>query len=126
MAFISVARLTPEDTNGNADVYLRDRAAGVTRLVPAAGRGASGNASYEPSISGDGARVAYSRPDMAPHALAWDVSTNRVSPVGRRNGSANLPLEGLAITARGYLASTPEGALLGQERWGRHQVIRFP
>lgn len=123
VAFVSVARLTPGDTNHDADVYVRDLAAGTTRLVPQAGRGASGNASYPPSISTDGRLIAFNRPDAAPNGLTWDLSTNRVAAITGSGGPSKLPLEGLSITARGYLASTPEGALVGQERWRANQII---
>lgn len=124
VAFISVARLTPEDTNGAADVYVRDLAAGVTRLVPADGGGSDGNASYRPSISPDGNLVAYTRPAREPMAIAWTLSTNKVRAITGKRGPPQSPLNGLTIVGAAFVASTPEGALLGQDRWAS-QVIRL-
>jgi Tol biopolymer transport system component len=60
IAFVSTARLAPEDTNDVGDVYLRDVARGLTSLVS---RGADGKlpsgASYSPALSADGHYVAF-------------------------------------------------------------------
>ena len=46
--------LVPGDTNGYADVFLRDRLAGSTELISVATSGTQGNnTSYSPSITGD-------------------------------------------------------------------------
>src|SRR4051812_27499043 len=56
VAFVSTAtNLVPGDTNGRADVFVRDRVADTTRLVSVAADGgpANGDSTY-PSISTDG------------------------------------------------------------------------
>ena len=52
----------PTDTNGNADVYVRDMAAGVTTLVSvnAAGTNSSNHVSSRPVFSPDATQVAFS------------------------------------------------------------------
>lgn len=124
VAFVSVARLTPDDTNGNADVYVRDLAAGVTRLVPAEGGGSDGNASHLPTISADGDLVAYTRPAREATAIAWTLSTNKVRAITGKRGPPESPLNALTIADGAFIASTPEGALLGQDRWAS-QIIRL-
>ena len=50
----------PGDTNGDFDVFVRDRQAGTTELVSTALHGGSGNSSsYGPVISGDGRFVSF-------------------------------------------------------------------
>jgi Tol biopolymer transport system component len=60
VAFSSYEALVPADANGATDVYLRDRQEGTTTLVSATPEGAAmyGD-SWEPSITGDGVRVAF-------------------------------------------------------------------
>lgn len=60
VAFTSEAALVPEDDNEQPDVYLFDRARRDISLVSATVDGTSGDgASDDPSISADGARVAF-------------------------------------------------------------------
>jgi Tol biopolymer transport system component len=61
VAFVSGAdNLVPGDTNGDADVFVRDRAAGTTTRVSVATGGAEANeGSFHPAISGDGRFVAF-------------------------------------------------------------------
>ncbi|MGA4846849.1 RICIN domain-containing protein [Streptomyces sp. G5(2025)] len=61
VAFESVARaLVSGDTNGNRDVFVRDRTAGTTQRVSVASNGGQGNSwSFSPSVSGDGRFVAF-------------------------------------------------------------------
>jgi Tol biopolymer transport system component len=61
VVFVSTAsNLVPGDTNGSADVFLRDRLAGVTTRVTVAATGAQANgASSVPVISADGRHVAF-------------------------------------------------------------------
>jgi Tol biopolymer transport system component len=60
IAFVSTARLAPEDINNVSDVYLRDVGRGVTSLVSVGmgGRPADG-ASHSPALSADGRYVAF-------------------------------------------------------------------
>src|SRR5262245_34931582 len=61
VAFVSVAsNLVPGDTNGWADIFVRDRESGTTERVSLDSRGAQGNdGSGGPSISADGRFVAF-------------------------------------------------------------------
>jgi Tol biopolymer transport system component len=61
VAFSSIAtNLVTGDTNGNEDVFVRDRQLGTTERVSIDSAGAEGNnASYSPSISADGRYVAF-------------------------------------------------------------------
>lgn len=61
VAFDSASdNLVPGDTNGRADVFLRDLKEGVTTLVSVNTEGTQGNnGSYDPSISDDGRFVAF-------------------------------------------------------------------
>jgi Tol biopolymer transport system component len=60
IAFVSTARLVPEDENAVSDVYVRDVTHGRTMLVSRAvdGRAADGQ-SYSPALSADGRYVAF-------------------------------------------------------------------
>jgi Tol biopolymer transport system component len=61
VAFSSYAsNLAANDTNGNSDVFVRDRRRGTTTLVSVASDGAQANSySADPAISGDGRFVAF-------------------------------------------------------------------
>ncbi len=61
IAFTSGAsNLVPEDTNGEADVFIHDRDTGATTRVSVASGGTQGNGgSYVPAVSGDGRYVAF-------------------------------------------------------------------
>jgi Tol biopolymer transport system component len=60
VAFILYSPLVPNDTNGNADVYVRDRQTGTTELISVGlGGTAANDTSAEPSISADGRYVAF-------------------------------------------------------------------
>jgi Tol biopolymer transport system component len=61
VAFDSGAsNLVPRDTNGEADVFVRDRELGTTQRVSVSSTGRQGNgASWEPAISANGRYVAF-------------------------------------------------------------------
>ena len=61
VAFSSDAtNLVPGDTNGTADVFVRDRQTGTTRRVSVGPGGAQGNGdSVDPALSADGRFVAF-------------------------------------------------------------------
>lgn len=60
VVFESTAPLVPEDTNGLADVYLRDRLEQSTeRMSVASGGEQADGASFAPSLSGDGSYVVF-------------------------------------------------------------------
>ncbi|MGQ0521567.1 MAG: hypothetical protein ACT4PX_10520, partial [Actinomycetota bacterium] len=69
--------LVPGDTNGNTDVFVRDRVAGTTTRVSVVtgGAQATGGASSEPSISADGRFVAFS--SAATNLVAGDTNGQR-------------------------------------------------
>jgi Tol biopolymer transport system component len=55
------------------DIFVRDRKTGVTKLLSVGWDGSPSNGdSYEPSISGDGSRVAFS--SEATNLVPWDVN----------------------------------------------------
>src|SRR5262249_47460324 len=72
VAFMSRAsNLVPGDTNGNWDVFVRDRVAGTTERVSVATNGAEGHGwAGEPAISADGRYVAFT--SSAPDLVAGD------------------------------------------------------
>ena len=59
VVFSTEAPLVEEDTNGRYDVYLRDTVAGTTTLVSAAGATLANGDSFEPTISADAGRIAF-------------------------------------------------------------------
>ena len=72
IAFQSDAtNLVPGDTNGVHDIFVRDRAAGVTTRISVSNAGGQGNAiSAQPAISGDGRYVAFT--SMASNLVGGD------------------------------------------------------
>jgi hypothetical protein len=59
VAFSTRARLTPDDTNDEPDVYRRDTETGTTALVSMTNDGRQGRDAGNPSISADGNIVAF-------------------------------------------------------------------
>lgn len=95
--FSSVVRLTPEDTDNYADIYLRDRQTGTTRLLTPPGfYGAFGSFhNYpNPAISGDGKHVAF--PTGSTSGLSGlfilDLATNAIDLVAETT-SYNFDLD---------------------------------
>lgn len=76
VAFQSVAtHLVPNDTNGQPDIYLHDRATRITSRVSYSSQGAQANgACAEPAISTDGRYVAFS--STASNLVASDVNAS--------------------------------------------------
>jgi Tol biopolymer transport system component len=76
VAFWSLApNLVPGDTNGNYDVFVRDRFTHTTRRASVSTRGAQGRGdSFEPSISADGRFVAFA--SLAPNLIAGDTKNS--------------------------------------------------
>jgi Tol biopolymer transport system component len=76
VTFVSYAtNLVPGDTNGQSDVFVRDRQRGVTERVSVSSEGQQGNGtSSSPSISGDGRYVAFrSGSSNLVHGAHWGV-----------------------------------------------------
>ena len=97
-AFGTLAALSGDDTNGLPDVYVRDLVTGSTRLVSAAaGGGAADGVSLMPSISGDGALVAYETD-----------ATNVVA--GDGNGVADIVVTSLATGVTSAASVRTDGA----------------
>jgi Tol biopolymer transport system component len=121
VAFQSYAsNLTPGDTNGNWDVFVRDLVAGTTRRISTDTNGVQGNAySWAPAISGDGRFVAYQSASSKLVPLDtnrdWDVFVTRtsqplvtsVTPASATRGST------VALTVRGAGFFAPVDAHLG-------------
>ena len=90
--------LVPNDTNGQADVFVRDRQTGTTTRVSVSSAGAQGNgASSEPSISKDGRFIAFS--SAASNLVAGD--TNGQRDVFVRDTVANTTTRVSVVTGGG-------------------------
>lgn len=76
VAFVTLAsNLSSNDQNQDVDVYVRDRATGVTTLVSATPAGFAGAGfSYQASFSGDGRFVAFS--SLANNLVTPDTNAN--------------------------------------------------
>jgi Tol biopolymer transport system component len=78
VAFYSFAPLVPGDTNGDRDIFVRDRQAGTTEQVSTAPAGTQANgANLEPSLSPDGRFVVF-----------WSWASNLVT--GDTNGAGDV------------------------------------
>ena len=97
VAFVSAARLVPEDTNGVPDVYLRYVRRGRTWLVS---RGAAGTAadadSFSPALSADGRYVAFA--SMATNLSATD-----------RNDDSDIYIHDVTTGATTMVSATARG-----------------
>ena len=109
IVFESLAsNLLPGDSNNTSDIFIRDLTASTTTLISAAPGGAAGNsASYRPSISADGAYVAFcSRASnlvaegqaTASGLFLWQRATGTLTRVPVA-GTSNGPLDGCERTA---------------------------
>jgi len=80
IAFDSIAtNLVDSDTNGDADVFVRDRAAGETTRISVSTRGRQGDGnSQRPDVSGDGRWVVF---DSTAKDLVPGTDTNGVLDV---------------------------------------------
>lgn len=80
----SAADLVPNDTNGDDDVFVRDRLTGTTVRVSVTGTGGQSGGGSSPSISADGRRIAFTSPavDLVPDDTndAIDVFVHEWSP----------------------------------------------
>lgn len=102
VAFHSAAtNLVPGDTNGQVDVFLRDRLNATTTRISASTAGVQGNSfSLEPSISGDGRLVAFT--SLANNLVPTD--TNNATDVFVYD-SESLALQRVSISSAGTQAS---------------------
>jgi Tol biopolymer transport system component len=109
VVFESLAsNLVRVDSNNASDIFLRDLTASTTTLISAAPGGAAGDsASYRPSISADGAHIAFcSRASNlaaggqgnASDLLLWERATGTLTRVTVA-GTSNGPVDGCERTA---------------------------
>jgi Tol biopolymer transport system component len=97
VAFVSAARLVPEDTNDVLDVYLRDVGRGRTRLVSRSAAGApTAGGSFSPALSADGRYVAFV--SMATNLGAAD-----------RNSDSDIYVHDVATGATMLVSATARG-----------------
>lgn len=100
--FTTAEALSPADTNGLPDVYLRDVVAGTTELVSIGPDGKTGpHGSEEPSVSGDGSFVAFVTRNALSEkddndlsdVYAFDRTSRQVHLVSRNylGGAGNAP-----------------------------------
>ena len=103
VAFGSLAQLAPDDTNNQADVYLRDIKRGTTELISKSASGGGGNdASSHPVVSAGGRYIAFDSKatnlipgETGPARWALDVFLHdRQSGVTRRicSGSSTVSI----------------------------------
>ncbi len=129
VAFVSTARLAPEDTNDGPDVYLRDVGRGRTSLVSRGLAGkSSDDASYSPSLSADGRVVAFvsSASNLAPFddnqesdVFVFDVASGSVALVSvtSKGKAANAGSSRPALSADGrYVVYQSIASNLGSRR----------
>jgi len=113
VAFVSTARLAPEDTNDVPDVYIRDLQRDVTSLARAATGTTPSNApSYWPQLSADGRYVAFvsKSANLAPRdrnqdsdVFVYEVATRSITLVSAAaaGDTANALSSRPAISADG-------------------------
>jgi hypothetical protein len=98
--------LVPKDTNSTQDVFLRDRGAGTTRRMSVKSNGGeANNGSYDPTMSSDGARIAF-----------WSGASNLVA--GDTNNASDVFLHDVASGATTCVDVNSSGApaKLGAQR----------
>lgn len=108
VAFSSEAPdLVPNDGNGTADVFVRDRVAGTTERVSVAGDGAEAHGeSVTPSISRDGRYVTFT--SLADDLIAGDGNSDRdVFLHDRTTGATEL----VSVASDGTHGNFPSGGL---------------
>ena len=100
IAFLSLAdNLAPGDTNGRADVFLHDRATGLTTLVSTNSSGTQGNdSSYDAFLGPDGRHLAFA--SYASDLVAGDT-----------NGQSDIFLKDLVTGAVTLESVKPNGDL---------------
>ncbi len=138
VAFDSQAsNLVAGDTNGSRDVFVRDRATGVTERVSVDSNGGEGNGmSFLPAISSDGRFVAFeswasnlvqpdtnNASDIFVHDRLTGI-TERVS-VDSGGGQGNGPSDGSAISADGRFVAFVSSAtnLVPEDSNGKRDIF---
>jgi Tol biopolymer transport system component len=131
------ANLVPGDTNGVADVFVRDLATGRTQRVSVSGAGGQANGvSGEPAISADGRYVAFA--SAASNLVHHDTNgvadvfvrdriagtTSRVSvSSGRRQGDAESESPSISSHGRYVAFTSPASTLVGHDTNGLADVF---
>jgi len=131
------ANLVAGDTNGVADVFVRDRATGVTRRVSVSSGGAQGNgASREPRISGDGRFVAFTsaatnlvsgdtagRIDLFIHELATGTTTRLSRSTAGLEGNGDSFEPALSADGRFVAFASNANNLVAGDGNGRSDIF---
>mgnify|MGYP000974076228 CR=1 FL=1 len=103
--FSSPSTLTPGDTNGRADIYVRDLVANTTKRVSTTPTGAQFTSdSREASISPNGRWIAWTvnRNGYAPDAYKWDRNTGKTTLILRNTHTATTETwPGLLVATNG-------------------------
>jgi Tol biopolymer transport system component len=106
--------LVASDTNGSADVFVRDRQAGTTERVSVGSSGVEGNGdSIDAAISADGRHVAFS--SLATNLVAGDLGFSDVFVHDRLAGTT----ERVSVSSSGVKGNGPSEspALSADGRW---------
>jgi Tol biopolymer transport system component len=139
VAFISIANnLVPGDTNGEFDVFVRDRRTGTTKRVSVGPDGTQGTGGTieETAISADGRAVAFAwngnnlvpnDTNGEPDVFVRDLSTGATSLVsaGRSGAPGNAPSFSPVISANGRVVgfASPAGDLVPGDTNGVNDVF---
>jgi len=95
--------LVAGDTNGNADVFVRDRKLGTTRLLSKSDAGTlADSTSYKPSISCDGSKVSFysAASNLVPSDTNGQIDTFVVDRVGG-DAIENITINGNGLSGTG-------------------------
>jgi Tol biopolymer transport system component len=96
VAFVSAARLLPEDTNSFPDVYLRDVRRGRTSIISRGAGTAADAGSFSPALSADGRYVAFV-------SMASNLGTTD------RNHDTDIYIHEVATGATTIVSATAQG-----------------
>jgi Tol biopolymer transport system component len=91
IAFVSTARLAPDDINDHADVYVRDVHRSTTSLVSRGAAGTSNGHSYAPALSADGRHLGFvsrKAPADTSQVYVADLATGAVTLVSATSSGA--------------------------------------
>ena len=110
VAFTSTARLSPQDTDAQPDIYLRNLETNTTKLISVRSDGAQGSGSNtEPDLSRDGSTVAFtstvmntfSSADTDPDGDIYtaNVASGELTLISRASGASGADAAGEASNA---------------------------
>lgn len=119
VAFQSDQGFDPTDTNGIADIYLRDRVLGTTELLSVAyAGGGAGNAARVSGISADARYIAFTSCDSGTQ-LAPGKDTNDQCDVFVRD-RIRRTTERVSVASDG--SQIPSGPFVFTSTWGTHAI----